>query len=241
MASPWKHPKSGIYYFRRVVPEDLRPIIGKRELKTSLKTRDPHTAKSMFIVEAAKAEGEFQRARVRLQKATKVLSSLQEVKALAQHWENRASYALYENPDEVYAYLSVQGDAEDHITTLDLLAEISYSREAHLNSILKLLSPVVDEVLLEVEYQRPEPDSIIHKHLLTASEKTFRWLNQGVCKPLHKLQNLPYKPNVGKHSDGSKGRPKDFPRGSARLQVISTAYAEHCSYYVQNTSDRSST
>ena len=29
MARPFKHPKTGVYYFRKVVPDDMRALIGK--------------------------------------------------------------------------------------------------------------------------------------------------------------------------------------------------------------------
>jgi uncharacterized protein DUF6538 len=45
MPRPWKHPKTGIYWLRRGVPDALRLIIGKREVKLGLKTKDPETAK----------------------------------------------------------------------------------------------------------------------------------------------------------------------------------------------------
>jgi len=45
MARPWKHPKTGIFWLRKGVPEDLRAAVGKREEKFSLKTRDPAEAK----------------------------------------------------------------------------------------------------------------------------------------------------------------------------------------------------
>jgi Domain of unknown function (DUF6538) len=45
MSRPWKHPKTGIYQLRKVVPEDLRKLVGKREEKVSLQTRDPVEAK----------------------------------------------------------------------------------------------------------------------------------------------------------------------------------------------------
>ncbi len=45
MARPWQHPKTGIYWLRKRVPDDLRPLIGKREEKRSLGTRDPDEAK----------------------------------------------------------------------------------------------------------------------------------------------------------------------------------------------------
>ncbi|MET0526854.1 MAG: DUF6538 domain-containing protein, partial [Microvirga sp.] len=40
MSRPWKHPKTGIYCLREAVPEGLRPIVGKREVKLSLGTKD---------------------------------------------------------------------------------------------------------------------------------------------------------------------------------------------------------
>jgi hypothetical protein len=44
MARPWKHPKTGVYWFRKVVPEAMRPIVGKTEVRRSLRTKDPRTA-----------------------------------------------------------------------------------------------------------------------------------------------------------------------------------------------------
>jgi hypothetical protein len=40
MARPWKHPKTGVYWFRRGVPADLQPRVGKREELRTLKTND---------------------------------------------------------------------------------------------------------------------------------------------------------------------------------------------------------
>jgi hypothetical protein len=45
MARPWKHPKTGIYWLRKRIPDDLRPLLGKREEKRNLGTRDPNEAK----------------------------------------------------------------------------------------------------------------------------------------------------------------------------------------------------
>jgi len=40
MANPWKHPQSGIYYHRILVPKDLHATIGKSVIKFTLKIRD---------------------------------------------------------------------------------------------------------------------------------------------------------------------------------------------------------
>lgn len=45
MSRPTKHTKTGVYYFRKAVPEDLRSLVGKREEKISLGTKNPADAK----------------------------------------------------------------------------------------------------------------------------------------------------------------------------------------------------
>lgn len=48
MNHPWKHPDSGIYWYRKRVPERLKPLVGKTEVKISLRTRSPDEAKIEF-------------------------------------------------------------------------------------------------------------------------------------------------------------------------------------------------
>ncbi|WP_426237378.1 DUF6538 domain-containing protein [Pararhizobium sp. DWP1-1-3] len=48
MPRPFKHPKTGVYYFRMRVPADLVGVVGKREIKISLGTKDPVAAKELF-------------------------------------------------------------------------------------------------------------------------------------------------------------------------------------------------
>ncbi|MCG5494519.1 DUF6538 domain-containing protein [Ectothiorhodospira variabilis] len=48
MAHPQKHPKTGMYWARKVVPAHLRPIVGKRELKLTLQTKCPREARKRF-------------------------------------------------------------------------------------------------------------------------------------------------------------------------------------------------
>jgi integrase len=55
--------RQGIYRFRKFVPKDLREIIGKREIKVSLRTNDLDIAKRRLAVEALKADRLFEEAR----------------------------------------------------------------------------------------------------------------------------------------------------------------------------------
>jgi integrase len=58
----WRHPKSGIFYFRQAVSEEHRPAVGKREIKFSLHTTDPKEAKLRYPDAAARANEILQRA-----------------------------------------------------------------------------------------------------------------------------------------------------------------------------------
>jgi len=50
IATPYKHPDSGIYYFRRAVPEALRSRLNKAIIKVTLGTRNPNKALQLFAV-----------------------------------------------------------------------------------------------------------------------------------------------------------------------------------------------
>jgi integrase len=56
LGTPKRHPKSGFYLFRRRVPEQLRESVGKREIKFSLRTRDPVVARIRNLEEMARLE-----------------------------------------------------------------------------------------------------------------------------------------------------------------------------------------
>jgi hypothetical protein len=59
--------RGATYYFRRVIPEELRPAFGgKRELTYSLKVKDRKEAARLVRLEAVKTDAEFERASERL-------------------------------------------------------------------------------------------------------------------------------------------------------------------------------
>ena len=56
LGTPKRHPKSGIYWFRKRVPERLRPSVGKSEIKFWLRTRDPAVARIRNLKEMLRIE-----------------------------------------------------------------------------------------------------------------------------------------------------------------------------------------
>jgi hypothetical protein len=49
MTRPWKHPKTGVYWLRKRVPDTLQQLVGKREERRSLGTKDPVKAKMRLL------------------------------------------------------------------------------------------------------------------------------------------------------------------------------------------------
>jgi hypothetical protein len=45
LGTPKRRPESGIYWFRKRVPDRLRAKVGKSEIKFSLRTREPDVAR----------------------------------------------------------------------------------------------------------------------------------------------------------------------------------------------------
>lgn len=58
-----RHPRTGIYWFRRAVPATLRAVVGRCEIVRSLKTRDRREARRLALVHAVEAENLLARAR----------------------------------------------------------------------------------------------------------------------------------------------------------------------------------
>ena len=58
-ARPFKHPRTGVYYFRKAVPHDLRAAVGKWEEKRTLGTKDPAEACKRHREIAAAVEREW--------------------------------------------------------------------------------------------------------------------------------------------------------------------------------------
>jgi integrase len=56
---PFKKPETGVYYFRRIVPEPLRQFVGKAEVRRSLRTKDPKVAARRFTEVAAAVAREW--------------------------------------------------------------------------------------------------------------------------------------------------------------------------------------
>lgn len=104
MATPWKHPKTGVFYFRRLVPLDIRTIIKKHEWKVSLRTKDLAVARPRFASESARCEEIFVAAREQLAGRPKVLAS--DSPKLADRWASSVMAEWETEPDSISGFLA---------------------------------------------------------------------------------------------------------------------------------------
>jgi ABC-type glutathione transport system ATPase component len=104
MSRPWKHPNSGVYWLRKGVPEDLRALVGKREEKRSLQTRDPVEAKRRHAEALAEIEERWANLRAGPKALTEReahhLAAVVHDRWLQQHADNPSQQTAW-NVDEV--------------------------------------------------------------------------------------------------------------------------------------------
>src|SRR3954471_23913552 len=102
MSRPWKHPKTGIYWLRKRVPDELVKLIGKREELKTLGTRDPSVAKVKHAAALADVEARW----ANLRAGPKVLSEREALELAAplgdwwisQYQDNPSSQTAWHTP-----------------------------------------------------------------------------------------------------------------------------------------------
>ena len=88
MTTPKQHPSSGIYYFRKGVPKDVRHILKKTEFKASLDTKVLAEAKSRIGRYIAEAENEIALARASIASTSEL--NPRDLAILADRWLDEA-------------------------------------------------------------------------------------------------------------------------------------------------------
>jgi integrase len=116
MATPWRHPSSGIYWLRRRIPSDLVALAGKREEKISLRTRDPAEAKAAYVQAAAEVETRW----ANLRQGVQTLSHKQTV-ALAGEYYRMIVASGEDNPPPA-EYLRGERLRDTLVSAFDTLA-----------------------------------------------------------------------------------------------------------------------
>lgn len=108
MTRPYPHPRTGVYWLRKVVPAGLREAVGKRELKRSLGTKDAKVARNL----APAVLAEFNAILAAASDPVGQAASLRQIDAAIGDWYREQSARYADDPgdaehwDEVRSYYS---------------------------------------------------------------------------------------------------------------------------------------
>ncbi len=231
MATPYKDPKSGIYYVRVVVPADVRHIIGKREFKKSLRTKDSREAKLRAIEPTQDAYSQIQLARAKLSDASYVELTPRDCAVIAQRWYARVRSRIEAGGDtsEFISYdvgkLSDTGLTDESLKvtfmfgltdTLSIQgSEIERATDEELTVLIDELAHIIDPQLdiegLIVSHQSNSYLRLIRNFFpyLYAVEKLCkaRIENDWAFEPV-KQMTLVDKPLQARKSTSSRGKPE---------------------------------
>lgn len=190
MPQPFKHPKSGVYYYRKVVPEALRAALGKTEFRISLGTKDIREAKRLYPATAAEVDAKLSQAT-----GGPVSLTIKQIAALAGRWYRESIARHDENPGDELGW--------------DVWAD--QLRDAyHGGKTSEIVRPIVDD-LLKVEglvldaQSRAKLDEAVLVNALEFAETQIRKA-QGDYSPDPFLSTIPEwkPPQSEKASDVSK-------------------------------------
>jgi integrase len=146
LGTPKRHPESGIYLFRKRVPERLKESVGKSEIKFSLRTRDPVVARIRNLEEMARLErawSGFDGTVVDPQGARIADFECKSPRPAPVGASSEAAFGHAEAPPPVPVEAAPAKEAMPLRSVFD-----SYAREAELApSTVKRWSPVVDRLI----------------------------------------------------------------------------------------------
>jgi len=157
----WRHPKSGVYYFRRAVPDELRSIVGKTMIQQSLGTKDVAAAKRQVPSLALQTEREFVAAKEKRAAPPRTELSDSEISLLAADYlhmrlaedeaqrvqgskEDDDLYKALKRQVEAMGMVDISGFSNDEATAEIGLSDRAYQKKAE---TLEFVLPALKEGL----------------------------------------------------------------------------------------------
>ena len=147
LGTPKRHPESGIYLFRKRVPERLKDSVGKSEIKFSLRTRDPAIARIRNLEETVRLERAWSGIDGRFVDVLDRPVAHFECKSTDESMVDAAVEPACERIDPASADRAIEAGPPKAAMPLRSVFD-SYAKEAELApSTVKRWSPVVDRLI----------------------------------------------------------------------------------------------
>lgn len=200
MSRPHKDSR-GVYWVRRKVPANLRPLLGRSEYKRSLSTRDPEEAARRFPAIYQESEECFALARAQL--AGHSLLNAADIQQLSARWFNQEHDKILRSGD--YSAYLVHGSPQKDPHTGENLGSIYES----LRTILEVPSsaawsdavrPFVEDALSAHRLPLPPASSPLLGQLLDAFKAKLLLLSDWAYSQVHAQGQYIAPPTVEPHA-----------------------------------------
>ncbi|MDQ0457425.1 DUF6538 domain-containing protein [Rhizobium paknamense] len=189
MTQPFKHPVTGIYQFRKRVPKDLIPLVGKRKEKVTLGTRDPREAKVIHARVSAEVEARW----AQLAKGRISLSFKQ---ALAMAGEIYREYvaAHEDKPSKSKFVLGVL--AKKHFNPYDKSVSVGFADTDR--------AKVIKDAWMKEILEPPELDAYLSKRGILLDTESYDLLRNHVQQALIQARQLLMNFHLGDYTPDRK-------------------------------------
>lgn len=194
MTSPYKHPKTGVYYFRMAVPKQLVPLIGKTVFKTSLKTKDLKEAKRVFGSHLEQAHKQIELAKLKLSNSPSVELTDYDCAIIAERWYERTREEI-DSTGDYGSFLSYErhftADGQEHIHKFGLSDTIEFqgldAAEATNKEYEQLVDVLEGYIISQLDLEGlvvPKADRVFRK--LVGAFYTYVRHIERICEARHK-------------------------------------------------------
>ncbi|WP_218770703.1 site-specific integrase, partial [Vibrio parahaemolyticus] len=184
MASPYKHPQTGVYYFRMAVPKKLVPIIGKTVFKKSLQTKNLSEAKPRFTECLSYAQKQIAVAQLKLSNSSNVVLNVRDCAIIAERWYEHVKNEV-DTSGNYDLFLKRDVDAEGSVHEFGLSDTLSlYGSEVD-TATPEQLQELADELKEFIVAQLDREGLVVSSH-----SESFRQLAVAFYHYIHRIEAL---------------------------------------------------
>ena len=175
MPQPFKCPKTGNFYYRKVIPVELRPLVGRgREWKVSTGTKVLSEARIPFIEEAARCEAALALARASLKGESSLLPT--DAPKLADRWISAELKVWERDPGRISVFLATSGG--EKVLPEDVMEDED-------GSLQVILTEAMRETLRPLGHPVPSPTASTYTALYMEFFHAWRTLCETALKRHH--------------------------------------------------------
>ncbi|HAS6962853.1 TPA: tyrosine-type recombinase/integrase [Vibrio parahaemolyticus] len=184
MTSPYKHPQTGVYYFRMAVPKALVPLIGKTVFKTSLRTKNLREAKLLFGKHLEDAQNQLELAKLKLSEESNVELNVRDCSIIAERWYEHVKHEV-DTSGDYNSFLTTTREPDGKIHEFGLSDTLPICGQEIETATEKQLQELTDGLKVFIIEQLDREGLVV-----SSSSDSFRRLTVAFYHYVHRIEAL---------------------------------------------------